>query len=242
MPGTATVPAHAPGPGTPIDPGESGISGQPVVGANGDVYVAPALTPPPGSFTDDPAAPWGKLGLISEDGVSWTPPAEDTEDIKAWQSRFPVRIVTTSLTTSMQFTMLEWNRSTLEFSLGGGSWEESGDLVVYRPPGAGAAAEVALFVSVVDGANVYGLYFPKCKITDRGDISFKADEAAGLNVTAGIVGAQGVDPYLLIFPKDVMPPVAGAVTVTAVNPATGAAAGGETVTVTGSGFASGVGQ
>jgi hypothetical protein len=231
-PVTGAVTPHAPSGGTEIVlPG--GAAGMPVVAGNGDIYVAPALTPCPSTLIAEPASPWRRLGLVTEDGVTWTPPSEETEEVKAWQSRYPVRIVTTGLSTSVGFSLLEWSRTTVEVTLGGGTWEDSGELVIYKPPPAGAASEVALFVAAVDGSRIYGIYLPKCKVTERDDINFKADAPAVLNMTLAIVGQLGLDPYQLVFGKDTLP---GAVEVTGVDPAAGAAAGGTQVTITGKGF------
>lgn len=191
---------------------------RPLVGAYGDVYSAPSNTPPPTDI-DDPGAAWTKLGLISEDGATWTPPAEDTSEIKAWQSAYPVRIVTTGLSTSLQFGLMEWDRVTLPFALGGGSFTTDGDIVTYHPPAAGESVSRALFMKVLDSPVKMGLYYPQGRITERGEASFKTDEAALLDVTFGIEGQVGVDPYLLVFDAASFPPEGGGV------PATGATAG-----------------
>src|SRR6185295_16428001 len=111
---------------------------RPLVGAYGDVYSAPSNTPQPTDI-DNPGSAWTKLGLISEDGATWTPPAEETSEIKAWQSAYPVRIVTTGLSTSLQFALMEWDRVSLPFALGGGSFTDDGTITTFHPPAAGAS-------------------------------------------------------------------------------------------------------
>lgn len=178
----------------------------PLVGANGDVYLAPDGTPIPDAIADLDAAPWAKVGLISEDGVTWTPPEEETEDIGAWQTPFPVRILTTSLTTSMGFGMLEWDRVTLPIALGGGTFDDTGtEFVVYKPPAAGLSVVRALFVKVLDTPRVAGIFFAHARVSEREDINFKRDEAAILNVTFGILGTSTDDPYNIVFNKSEFP-------------------------------------
>lgn len=185
---------------------------RPLVGAYGDVYTAPANTPAPADL-DNPPGPWIKLGLVNEDGVTWTPPAEETAEIKAWQSPFPVRIVTTSLSTSLNVKLMEWDRDAIPFALGGGSFTDDavGGITTYHPPAAGASISRALFVKVLDEPVKMGIYYPQGRITDRGDINFKPDEAALLDVTFGIEGQVNVEPYNLVFDTNTFAPPTGIV-------------------------------
>lgn len=197
--------------------------GRPIVGAYGDVYSAPVGTPPPADMTeyDTPPAPWVKLGLISEDGATWTPPSEETTDIKAWQSPYPIRIVTTSLTTSVSFGLMEWDRDTIPFALGGGEFVDNTalDLVTYKPPGPGESESKALLLKVLDSPIKLALYYPKGRISEREDTTFKPDEAALLSVTFGIEGDINIDsPFELIFPADEIGPGGGAPLATGATP------------------------
>ena len=179
--------------------------GRPLVGSYGDVYTAPVGTAAPADI-EAPAAPWVLLGLISEDGATWAPPTEETTDIGAWQTPYPVRILTTSLTTTVQFQLMEWDRETLPFALGGGTFDDTGvDSVVYHPPGAGESEERAIFIKVLDEPVAMGIYYPKGRVQERGDAVFRRDEAALLDVTFGIIGDPVLEPYNLIFAKDAFP-------------------------------------
>ena len=200
------------------------INDQPIVGANGDVYTADVGTAIPTSV-DTPGASWIKLGMISDDGVSWTPPAEETTDIKIWQSPYPARIVTTGLSSSMKFAMDEWDRDTIPFALGGGTFEDTANTTIYHPPAPGAAESKAIYLVVLDGGVHMGIYFPKGRVINRDDTVFKADEAALLHVEFGLqvlidtVTGAPQEPYNLVFDTATFPPASGAVT------ATGAKAG-----------------
>lgn len=193
---------------------------QPIVGAYGDVYTAEVGTPPPTMADWDSPAGWTLLGMISEDGATWTPPEEDTTDIKIWQSKYPARVVTTGLTSSMGFALDGWDRTTIPFALGGGTFEDLTDTVIFHPPGPGESASKAIFLKVIDGDVKLGLYFPKGRVTGRDDTSFKPDEAALLNVTFSLEGSTEYEPYQLVF-DPVTFPAAGGGGVTA----TGATAG-----------------
>src|SRR3954466_7348475 len=174
---------------------------RPVVGANGNVYTAALGTALPDAWGDLAAAPWTKLGLVSEDGVTWTPPAEETEDIGAWQTPFPVRIITTSLTTTCAFGLLQWDRETIPYALGGGTFEDvtPGGLTVYHPPAPGESVERALFIEILDTPFHMGIYYAKGRITERDDVVFQNSDAAVLQATFALLGQEGVDPYNLLF-------------------------------------------
>lgn len=173
--------------------------GVPIVGAYGDVYTAAAGTAPPTDL-DTPGVGWTKLGLISEDGASWTLPTEESTDIKAWQSPFPIRKVTTSMDTSVSFALMEWDRDTIPFALGGGSFTDGVNIVTYSPPKPGESESRAIFLYVKDGGISFGIYYPKGRVTDRGETSFKPDEAALLDITFSVeVNDTSADPYQLLF-------------------------------------------
>lgn len=213
---------------------------QPIVGANGDIYTAPVATPAPTSFDDLDSSPWVKLGIVSEDGVSWTPPEEDTTDIKIWQSPYPARVVTTGLTSSMSFALDEWDRESITFAMGGGSFEDTGtpagSTVTFTPPAAGSSVSRAIFVKVLDGdpdagGIQMGIYFPKGRVTGRDDTTFKADEPALLNVEFSLetyvdpTTGDAWAPYNLVFDGATFPGAGGggAVTATGATEVVGAA-------------------
>lgn len=171
---------------------------RPVVGANGWVYTAPAGTPAPADITDI-QSPWIKLGTISEDGAAWTPPSEDTTEIGIWESMYPARIVTTKLSTSVKFSMMEWDRDTIPFAMGGGTFEDTATSVIYHPPKPGESVERALLVQVLDDPCTVAVYYGRGRVSEREDTTFKKDEAAMLGVTFAIVGDPALDPFQLLF-------------------------------------------
>src|SRR4029450_10568063 len=64
------------------------------VAGTGAVYVAPEGTVLPSGLAV-PTTPWEDVGFVGEDGVSFTF-SRDQEEINAWQSADPVRVLITN--------------------------------------------------------------------------------------------------------------------------------------------------
>lgn len=182
--------------------------GRVLVGANGDAYSAPAMTAPPTDI-DNPGAPWTKLGLISDDGATWTPPEVETEELHSWQHLYPERIVDVTMSTSLSFGLMEWDRDSIPFALGGGTFEDdiANGLVIYHPPAPGEADRRALFLKVLDDPIKVGIYYPQGRVIEREETTFKKDEAALLGITFGMEAVLDLDPYQLIFDAAAFPDV-----------------------------------
>ena len=105
-----------------------------VVGANGDVYVAPVGTSLP-LDVDDPlnAAFSEALGFTSEDGVTATD-GKTTENIGAWQSFYPLRTLVTERNFTVAFVLRQWNQDTVSLAFGGGTFTAVGSHTTYTPP------------------------------------------------------------------------------------------------------------
>lgn len=168
----------------------------PVVGANGDLYVAPAGTPIPTSWTTLDTDPWRRLGLVSEDGLAFAPETE-VEGIKAWQTLYDVRRLKTSIEATLTFALMEWNAENVVFAFGGGSWTAgvAPAFNVYTPPTPDEQAVFAIAAKVLDGPLKLGLYFPQAIVDELDEVSFKRDEAALLAATVGILGSSTVAPW-----------------------------------------------
>lgn len=173
-----------------------------VVGARGDVYVAPVGTAFPADPDAAPAVAWVHLGYISDDGASFSPD-QNVEEFTAWQSLSPIRRARTSLAFSMSFTLLQLNPDTLPLALGGGTI--TADTPVgfdtYEPPDPEDLYERAVLLRVLDGTRTYDLRIKRALPTDLGETQFAKGAMASLPVTLGVlVPADASKPYSLILP------------------------------------------
>ncbi|MFC0041007.1 hypothetical protein [Actinomadura rayongensis] len=168
---------------------------QPIVGASGDLWAAPARTAKP-AITADPPAEWTRLGLLSDDGAAFGN-SRDTADIMVWQSLYAARRLTTSLENTLKFSMASWSRASMTFAFAGGTW--TGDATTgytYTPPAPGSEEERAVLLRWVDGTFTGQLYLPRCVVSENEDLSLKRDEGAFLGVTITALGETGVPAWL----------------------------------------------
>lgn len=176
---------------------------KPVVGAGGGIYVAPWPTDAPANFAATAAAPWSYLGLISDDGVNYTPLDEETEDMNVWQMAFPWDVVTTGQASSISAALAQWNRHTVEFMFGGGTWDDTeAATTVFTPPAMGETEDYAVFLKIrTSSAHDVGVFYRRAKVTEREDTTFNKSEMSTLGVTITMLGTEGEAPQLLFFDK-----------------------------------------
>jgi hypothetical protein len=138
-----------------------------VVAGTGAVYVAPEGTAMPVDLAD-PVAPFVNMGYCSEDGVTFTISREQ-EDIPAWQSLEPVRVLVTSEPKVIAFELLEFDTESLLLALRGGT--VAGTTVkTYTPPDPGAQDVRAMVIDGIDGDYSFRFCFPRVAL--QGDVEW----------------------------------------------------------------------
>jgi hypothetical protein len=140
-----------------------------VVAGTGDVYVAPENTPAPADLAEL-ADPWAELGYCDEDGVTFTFSREQ-EDVNAWQSAEPVRVLITSEPKTIAFNLLEFDRDSILLAFRGGAFSGSAAPYTYTPPDSGTLDVRALVIDGVDGGQTFRFYFPRVQLS--GDVEFQ---------------------------------------------------------------------
>lgn len=171
-----------------------------VVGASGDLYVAPVGTALPAVPTGAPGAGWSdSLGFLTEDGVSWAPNFEINQ-IPAWQSFYPIRTIITARNITIGFALMQWNTTTLRLAFGGGEvTEPTNDVFRYTPPDESELDERALILDWADGAKNYRLMVPKGIVSDLGETQLARTEPGVLPITFTInAPPAGQQPWELL--------------------------------------------
>lgn len=172
-----------------------------VVGANGQVYVAPVGSTAPTDAETAPAAAFVNLGYTSEDGATITD-SRETENIGAWQSAYPIRRLVTSRELTVAFALRQWNESTVELAFGGGAVTGSTGDWVYTPPGPEELDERALILDWQDGDKEYRLYIPRGIVTENVETTLNRTSAADLPITFAAMPADDATPIYTLFTND----------------------------------------
>lgn len=168
------------------------------VGVNGDVYVAAGGTTPPANIT----AAWTgftSVGYLSEDGVK-VARSMSTEQIKAWQSISTIRYLITDVGEVASFVMLQFNKTTLPFYMGGGTVvAQGGGSYKLSVSSAPTIDERVLGIEWVDGGIKSRLIIPRGMVTETEEMTVGRSDAVRLGVSfAAMTPATGTElSYIL---------------------------------------------
>lgn len=149
---------------------------------DGGIYFAPAGTTPPTNATSTLATAFKNLGYVSEDGVT-NSLSKDVTEIKEWGGD-TVDTVLTAQTDTFQFTLIEsLNTDTLKAVYGDANVTESSGAITVTVKAAEAPSGVWVIDMIQKGNKLKRIVIPNGKVSELGDVVYKADEAVGYDVT-----------------------------------------------------------
>ena len=162
---------------------------------DGGIYFAPAGTTLPTDATTALAAAFKNLGYVSEDGVTNSLSKETTE-IKEWGGAV-VDNVQTGYTDTFSLTFIEsMNVDTLKAIFGNSNVSESSGAITVTVNASEAPSGVYVIDMIQKGSKLKRIVIPNGKVSELGDIVYKADEAVGYDVTiAASLDASGNTHY-----------------------------------------------
>jgi hypothetical protein len=149
------------------------------VAVTGAVSYATTAAPAPTTADGVLDAAFRDVGYISEDGVVETRD-RSTGNVVAWQGSKVVRSVVTESSISVQFTMIETNRNSVELYYG--SPVNGADGSVEIDPGE-TGGRRAMVVDYIDGDKFVRLYLPQAEMMEPGESNLTSGDAVGLDVT-----------------------------------------------------------
>ena len=163
------------------------------VAVTGAALVAPLGTTIPTDATTAPGSTFNDTGYIHEDGVTQAIGTE-MSDIKAWQNGDVVRKIQTAHDLTFQFTMIETTVTTLKIYYADKTATATAVKVT-----AAQSEHNAWVLEVNDGDNTIRVVLPDAQVTERGDITYKTDEAIGYNITlTAYADSDGVKAYIYL--------------------------------------------
>lgn len=159
-----------------------------VVAGTGTVWVAPEGTTLPIDLAPL-AAPWDDVGYIGEDGTQFSF-TRDTEEITAWQSAEPVRVLTTAEPKTISFELLEFDRDSILLAFRGGTFAGSTEPYTYTPPDPGASDVRAMAIDGVDGTiGEFRFAFPRMQLSGDVEFALVRNDALRLPLEFSVLGA-----------------------------------------------------
>ena len=171
------------------------------VGANGNIYIAPSGTAGPANM----AAAWTgftDLGYATEDGVT-IGRALTTEQVRAWQSISAIRYLVTEVAFTINFSLLQWNETSLPLWLGGGTVVNQGSgSFKYSVSSAPTIDERVLGVQWIDGTINYRAVIGRCMVTESGESSVNRGSPVPLPLTFGAMAPSSGSELAYILTDD----------------------------------------
>lgn len=156
------------------------------------VYSAPdtADLPDPAEFPD--ASTYDDDNGLSEDYelVGFTSPegsqfsdSKTTEKIFVHQRFRAARTIVTEVGTSAQFTMRQWNRTSVLLGFGGGTIEVVSGIFVYTPPDPETLQHRIIVIDSIDGDIIHRYIIKRGMVSGETTVAFARTEASDLPVT-----------------------------------------------------------
>ena len=159
-----------------------------VVAGTGTVWVAVEGTAIPADLAAPPS-PWVDMGYTSEDGATLTFSREQ-EDIMAWQSSEPVRVLVTSEPKTIAFELLEFDAESIVLAFRGGTWTGTAPgPFTYEPPSAGASDVRALLIDAFDGLQQFRYVFPRVQLQGDVETTLARTDAVRLPLEFAVLAA-----------------------------------------------------
>lgn len=162
---------------------------------DGGIYFAPAGTTLPTDASTALASAFKNLGYVSEDGVTNSLSKETTE-IKEWGGDV-VDTVLNGQTDTFQFTLIEsLDVDTLKAIYGNDNVTEASGAITITVNASEAPSGVYVIDMAQKGGKLKRIVIPNGKVSELGDIVYKADEAVGYDVTvSAALDASGNTHY-----------------------------------------------
>jgi hypothetical protein len=163
------------------------------IAGTGNVYIAAVGSTAPVDVTTAWAAAWKQVGYTEDDGATFSA-SYDTDPKTSWQSLDPTNYARTGRTSSVKFTMKQWNQVNFPVVWGGGAIAETGlgtGVYKYDAPSGSTIDYRAIGVEVTDGTKIGRLIIPKALLTDASEVQFGKGEEAVMELTFGVI-ATGV--------------------------------------------------
>jgi hypothetical protein len=174
-----------------------------VVASGGSVFVAPVGTAAPTDPDATPSSSWTEVGLISEEGATFTR-GITVEEFNSWQRRLAVRRDVTAEEVMASFTLQEWKEDTFTLAFGGGEvTDQGGGVYKYEfPTGDSDLDERALLIRWDDNEKHYQIAFDRGSVTEPVEVTLNRTSLAQLPISFKALASEDEDTIGVSFLTD----------------------------------------
>jgi hypothetical protein len=158
------------------------------VALTGSIWVADENTTIPADITVAPPAPWTDLGYTTEDGVTVSV-EQTTEDLNAWQTLEPLRILVTAEPKSFTFTLRQLEKNSFVTAFGGAVVTVGVNNYRWEPPTSGSIPTKAYLVEFNDDTLKYRFVYRRTNQTGARELNFVRSNAVNLPFSARVLAA-----------------------------------------------------
>lgn len=158
------------------------------VALTGNIWVADENTAIPADITVSPPAPWVDLGYTTEDGVTVSVD-QTTEDLPAWQSLEPLRILVTAEPKAFNFTLRQLEKSSFTTAFGGSVVTVGVNNYRWEPPVSGSIPTKAYLVEFLDDTIKYRFVYRRVNQAGARELNFVRSNAVNLPLSYRVLAA-----------------------------------------------------
>lgn len=172
--------------------------GEIIIAGTGTIYHGPEGITLPSHLTDALDPDFLAVGFTTDDGAKFTD-EKTTNQVRPWQSFYPVRTHITERSATVEATLLQWNEPNMILAYGGGGiTEPQPGEYRYHPPAPEELAIVAIVIDFTDGDKEYRFCAGRCFVTSNTETTWAKTGPALLPITFEILAPEGAgDPWTI---------------------------------------------
>lgn len=159
------------------------------VGVTGNVYVAPVGTTLPTDVSTPLESAFKEVGHVSEDALTESLDIS-TEILKSWQRPTGIRTLTTEVSWTFQFQMMETSPLNLELFYGDADTTVSGGVATTAIKAWPVGKPYAMVIEITDGDVVTRFALPRIEVGERGEVNHTNTEGTVYDVTVNVMGTS----------------------------------------------------
>jgi hypothetical protein len=159
------------------------------VALTGTIYAATEGSTIPADISVTPDGSFVDLGYTTAEGVTFSV-EQTTEDVDAWQSLDPLRVLVTAEPKAFNFTLRQVEKNTWLTAFGGSVVTVGANNFRWEPPAAGSIPAKAYVIEFDDEALKYRFIYRRVNQTGARELNFVRGNAVNLPLAYRVLAAS----------------------------------------------------